>query len=89
MALTWPLGRVLEIDLTRRESRLDVLDEQEVLDWLGGRGLLAKMLSERLSPGLDYYAPENPLIFTVGPLTGTRRKHARSAPPTAPKVLAA
>ena len=72
MALTWPLGRVLEIDLTRRESRLNVLDEQEVLDWLGGRGLLAKMLSERLNSGLDYYAPENPLIFTVGPLTGTR-----------------
>ncbi|MBW2619448.1 MAG: aldehyde ferredoxin oxidoreductase, partial [Deltaproteobacteria bacterium] len=76
MAMMFPLGRVLEIDLSRQESKLTTLDEQEVVDWLGGRGLLAKLLSDRLRPGVDYYSPDNPLIFTVGPLTGTRSPSA-------------
>lgn len=72
MSLTWPIGRVLEIDLTTQESNITVLDEQEVIDWIGGRGLLARLLSNHLAPGTGYYSPENPLIFTIGPLTGTK-----------------
>lgn len=72
MALAWPLGRILWIDLTGQTFHFTVLDETEVLDWLGGRGFVAKILSDRLKPETDYYAPENPIVFAIGPLTGTK-----------------
>ncbi|MBW2058051.1 MAG: aldehyde ferredoxin oxidoreductase family protein [Deltaproteobacteria bacterium] len=72
MTLVWPLGRVLWIDLSRREFHFTALDEEEVLRWLGGRGFVARILSDRLKPETGYYAPENPIVFAIGPLTGTK-----------------
>ncbi|MDF1538579.1 MAG: aldehyde ferredoxin oxidoreductase family protein, partial [Candidatus Thorarchaeota archaeon] len=37
----------------------------------GGRGLGVKILYDRLKPGIDPLAPENLLIFAVGPSTAT------------------
>ena len=39
--------------------------------YLGGRGLGAKLLFDHVPPDVDPLAPENCLIFTAGPLTGT------------------
>ena len=39
--------------------------------WVGG-GLNAKLLGDRLKPDTDVYSPGNPVIFTIGPLTGTK-----------------
>jgi aldehyde:ferredoxin oxidoreductase len=39
---------------------------------MGGRGLVAKILCDQLRAGTDYYAPENPIVFAIGPLTGTK-----------------
>jgi aldehyde:ferredoxin oxidoreductase len=72
MTMVWPLGRVLYVDLTNRTFRIETLHESVVLDWLGGRGFVAKLLSDHLPAGTDYYAPENPIVFAVGPLTGTK-----------------
>ncbi|AKB17275.1 aldehyde ferredoxin oxidoreductase [Methanosarcina sp. WWM596] len=38
--------------------------------YLGGRGLGVKLLFELSDPDIDPLSPENPLIFTIGPLTG-------------------
>jgi aldehyde:ferredoxin oxidoreductase len=51
---------------------MTVLDDRDVLEWLGGRGLVAKILSDRLQSKTGYYDPENPVVFAIGPLTGTK-----------------
>src|SRR4030043_1009091 len=40
------------------------------LNFLGGRGFAAKILWDKLKPGIDPLSPENKLVFVAGPLTG-------------------
>ncbi len=64
-----PLKRVLYIDLSRRkfevQERPDLFDE-----CLGGTGAGIRLLEEECPAGADPLGPENPIIFTVGPLVG-------------------
>jgi aldehyde:ferredoxin oxidoreductase len=64
-----PLQRVLFIDLTKRrfwtESRPALFEDN-----LGGTGAAIKLLEEFCPEGVDPLGPDNPIIFTVGPLTG-------------------
>src|SRR5665811_2047768 len=63
--------RGLRIDLSARTARDEPLSGDVARLWLGGRGLGAYLaLRERLYD-VDPLAPENPLIFAPGPLTGT------------------
>ena len=39
--------------------------------FIGGRGLGARLLWDLVGPEVDPLSPENVLIFTNGPLTGT------------------
>ena len=64
-------GRVLRVDLARRESRVEPLDRAHAATYLGARGLGTKYLAELMDPAADALSPENPLIFATGPLTGT------------------
>ena len=63
-------GRLLWIDLTRREHKVVEYPKEWARDFLGGRGLAARILWEYLPRGADPLGPENLLIFAVGPLTG-------------------
>lgn len=65
-------GRVLHIDLSARDFRVEPLDERLARAFIGGRGLGARMLFELAAPGMDPLSPEAPLIFATGPLTGTK-----------------
>lgn len=68
--MTGWMGRLLEISLEKREWAERKLSPQFLNEWMGGRGLGVRLLYER-AHGVDPLAPDNPLIFTVGPLTGT------------------
>jgi len=63
-----PLARVLYIDLSRRkywiEDRSDLFE-----DYIGGTGVATKLLLEECPSKADPLGPENPIIFTVGPIT--------------------
>jgi len=60
---------LLEVDLTT--GKTNVLDvTEEVRKYLGGRGLGAKLLWDRVPQGADPLSPENILYFGVGPVTG-------------------
>lgn len=59
------------VDLTRREVDLRSLDPALSSAFLGGRGLGAAWLFRHVARPADPLAPENPLIFSVGPFTGT------------------
>ena len=64
-----PLQNVLYIDLSRNRFRVE--KRPELFDrHLGGAGAGIALLHECCPPGVDPYAPEAPIILTVGPLVG-------------------
>ncbi|MBF0512858.1 MAG: aldehyde ferredoxin oxidoreductase family protein [Desulfovibrionaceae bacterium] len=72
MAATLPgyCGAILEVNLSTGKIEKKPLNEADVLAFGGGRGLGAKMLWDRLSPGADALAPATPLMFLTGPYSG-------------------
>ncbi len=64
-------GRILEIDLATQSHKSYPLDMEMASQYIGGRGLGARLLWDLVGPEVDPLAPENVLIFTNGPLTGT------------------
>lgn len=63
------LARVLYIDLSKRS--FTIKPRPELFEaGLGGTGVGIRLLEEECAPGTDPYAPGNPIILAVGPLTG-------------------
>lgn len=65
------MGMIAWVDLTHRAVRRQPTDADLIEGYLGGRGVGAVLLDRHLADPDNPYAPENPLIFSVGPLTGT------------------
>jgi aldehyde:ferredoxin oxidoreductase len=65
------MGKVLNVDLTEGTVQEEVLDEQLCRDYVGGYGIGAKLLYERMPAGADPLGPDNMLGVLTGPLTGT------------------
>lgn len=63
--------RVLKADLRSGRFEDSEVPKKDQVNYLGGRGLAAKMLYEENSPGVHPCDPENRLIFMTGPYTGT------------------
>ncbi len=63
-------GKILRIDLSNRTSTTEPT-EPYIDKYLGGRGLGVRLIYENYKPGTDAFDPSNPLIFSMGPLTGT------------------
>src|SRR5918994_538460 len=63
--------KVLDIDLTSHTFNTYPLDMEMARQFIGGRGLGARLLWDIVGPEVDPLSPENVLIFTNGPLTGT------------------
>lgn len=64
-------GKILYADLSEESFKVKNWDEVVARLLLGGKGLGAWLLYKMAEPGLDPLAPEAPLIFATGPLTGT------------------
>jgi len=64
-------GRILKIDLNRKNFSIDTVADAIYEKYLGGKGLAAHLLYELNPPGVDPLAPENTLIFATGPLGGS------------------
>ena len=64
-------GKALFVDLTTGECRIEAIPEESFRRTLGGCGLGAQILLERLEPGADPLGPGNVLGFLPGLLTGT------------------
>ena len=64
-------GKIGWVDLNRRTTRVEALDESTAVNYLGGKALGAYLLYSHLKPNIDPYDPANMLIFITGPLTGT------------------
>jgi aldehyde:ferredoxin oxidoreductase len=64
-------GKILDIDLSTKTYKTYPLDMEMARMFIGGRGLGARLLWDLVGPDVDPLSPENVLIFTNGPLTGT------------------
>jgi aldehyde:ferredoxin oxidoreductase len=59
------------VDLDKGELKIEPTSEGYLKQFIGGRGLGIKLLTDLAPPGVDPLVPANPLIFTTGPYTGT------------------
>ena len=63
--------KVLRVNLSTGRIGDEPLNMDWARDYLGQRGLATKYLAEEIDPKCDALGPENKLIMTTGPLTGT------------------
>ncbi|NNE23294.1 MAG: aldehyde ferredoxin oxidoreductase, partial [Rhizobiales bacterium] len=68
--MSWA-GMVLRVDLTKGACASEPLNMIWADKYLGQRGLATKYLAEEIDPKVDPLSPDNKLIMTTGPLTGT------------------
>lgn len=64
-------GRLLLVDLDGGTSRVEALGEAQARALLGGNGLAARLLLDRVPPGVDAFDPANAVVLGVGPITDT------------------
>ena len=64
-------GRFLEVDLSAGTTEELPLSEETLEKYVGGATLAAALVYERVSKDLDPLSPENPLVFSTGPFTGS------------------
>lgn len=65
------MGRLLFVDLTKGACQEEKLSEELCRDFIGGYGIGARILYERMKPRVDPLGADNMLGFLTGPLTGT------------------
>jgi len=64
-------GKLLRIDLSKEKVSVEEINHELLRKFMGGVGYGAKLLYDELPAGIDPLGPENKVIFTTGPLTGT------------------
>jgi aldehyde:ferredoxin oxidoreductase len=65
------MGKILNVDLTNGSTAIEQLPDSLYEQYLGGYGLGACILFDRIPAGADPLGPENILGFVPGLLTGT------------------
>ncbi|MEM1536733.1 MAG: aldehyde ferredoxin oxidoreductase family protein [Candidatus Bathyarchaeia archaeon] len=64
-------GRILHVDLTTGKTRVEPLNEEYAKKYIGGIGLGMRLWLDYSKAGVDPFSPENPLVLTTGPTSGT------------------
>ena len=70
-------AQILWVDLTEGRTEAREPGAEVMRKYIGGTGLAAKILWEETSADTEPFAPENPLIFMTGPLTGVVQQSSR------------
>jgi aldehyde:ferredoxin oxidoreductase len=70
------VGRFLSVDLSLGELTDETPDEAMLRSFIGGYGVGARVLYERMAAGVDPLGSDNVLGLVTGPLTGTPTLHA-------------
>jgi aldehyde:ferredoxin oxidoreductase len=70
--LLWGVhGKILEVDLSSGKIDTIPLEVSQVADYIGGRGLGARLLYDRINPGCEALSPDNVIVIAAAPLIGT------------------
>jgi aldehyde:ferredoxin oxidoreductase len=64
-------NKIIEVNLNDRSHQVINIADEVYESYLGGRGLGVKLFTDRVLPTVDPLSPENKLVFTIGPVTGT------------------
>lgn len=64
-------GKILSINLKTQTTNVDETDLNDARNFIGAKGLGAKILFDRLPKKTDPLSSKNILMFTTGPITGT------------------
>jgi aldehyde:ferredoxin oxidoreductase len=64
-------GKILEVDLGSRRFEVTPLEPDLVADYIGGRGLGARLLYDRIDPRTEPLGPGNAIVIATAPLIGT------------------
>lgn len=64
-------GKIIRVDLTRGKAFIQPLPKSLAINYLGARGINARILWDELPQNADPLGPENILILGAGPLNGT------------------
>lgn len=64
-------NRILIVDVTNHMFRVEPTEDAVLQNYLGGKGLATFLLLKRNPPGVDPLSPENHLILSTGPVSGT------------------
>jgi aldehyde:ferredoxin oxidoreductase len=64
-------GKILNIDLKNQRVKVENINLDDAKNFIGAKGLGAKILFDRLPKKTHPLSSENILMFTTGPLTGT------------------
>jgi len=65
------VGKILSVDLTRREISEETLNEEIALNFLGGAGYCCRYLYDYINDDTDPLSPDNILMFMTGPFCGS------------------
>ncbi len=65
------VGKMLRVDLSKKKTWEENLDEGILKKCVGGVGVAAKILYDEVPPGVEWSDPRNRLIWTTGPLAGS------------------
>ncbi len=65
------MGKMLFVDLTRRQVEARTIPEEWFEQYIGGEGLAMRLFVDLVHPEKDVLDAEQPLIFATGPLSGT------------------
>jgi aldehyde:ferredoxin oxidoreductase len=65
-------GKLLRVDLSRKKTNVEALDEAELRKYVGGATLGIRHVYKEVSPRVNWADAENRMFFFSGPLTGTR-----------------
>jgi aldehyde:ferredoxin oxidoreductase len=79
-------GAILKVNLSTAEIKEEHFDREFYMQYLGGNGLIAKLIHDNVPPSVTPLEPENGIVFAVGPLTdtpvwGTSRGHVGTISP--------
>lgn len=64
-------GKIICVNLTNGKIYTEFIKEDIYKKYVGGRSLGAKLLYDRITPGIDPLSSENLIIVMTGPATGT------------------
>jgi aldehyde:ferredoxin oxidoreductase len=65
------MGKLLFVNLSTGEIKQETPDDSLYRNYIGGYGLGARILYDRMKPGADPLGPDNMLGLITGPCTGT------------------
>ncbi|KUO49390.1 MAG: hypothetical protein APF76_08440 [Desulfitibacter sp. BRH_c19] len=66
------MGFTAYVDLTSQTYKLIETPKDDLQNFIGSRGYAAKILYDNVDPDVEPLGPDNYLIFSPGPLTGTQ-----------------